>query len=100
MEKQKWAIEKSMINARAANSDQIVRLNVGGNRKEVSKELLTKVKGSLMESTFGGKHQLKAVDEHIFLDRDSRVFDMLLNYLRHEGNYVPKKIDEETKTLF
>lgn len=89
-----------MINDRAHNSDQIVKLNVAGNRKEVSKELLTKVKGSLMESTFSGKHHLKTIDDHIFLDREPKVFDMLLNYLRHEGNYVPKKVDDETKTLF
>ena len=39
-------------------------------------------------------------DEEVFLDRDPKIFDMLLNYLRFERNYSPKEVDNETKRLF
>jgi len=34
----------------------VIKLNVGGALKQVSKSLLTSVPGSLLEKTFSGKH--------------------------------------------
>ena len=75
-------------------------MNIGGTVKIVSKVLLTSVKGSLLEKTFSGKHNLNKIDDHVFLDRDPRIFDLVLNYLRYDQNYIPKEIDVETKRLF
>lgn len=47
-----------LINKGINNSSNVIKLNVGGNNKLVSKELLTSVKGSLLEKTFSGKHNL------------------------------------------
>ena len=66
----------------------------------MSRELLTKVKGSLLEKTFNGKHDIKESKGSIFLDRDPKIFEMMLNYLRNDGNYIPKNVDAETKSLF
>lgn len=62
--------------------------------------MLTSVKGSLLEKTFDGKVELNKYDEYIFLDRDPRVFDMVLNHLRNEGRYKPTKVIEDVKVLF
>ena len=75
-------------------------MNVGGNFKQVSKELLTTVSDSLLQKTFSGKHNLKAFNGNVFLDRDPKIFDMVLNYLRYDTNYIPKNVNEETKRLF
>lgn len=89
-----------MIQQKVHNSDQIVKLNVGGTPKLVSKALLTSVKDSLLAKTFSGKHNLKMIDGHIFLDRDPSIFDMVLNYLRYDGTYMPQNLDAQTKTLY
>jgi len=34
------------------------------------------------------------------LDRDPRIFEMLLNYLRHDRKYVPAKVEPEQIRLF
>lgn len=89
-----------MVQNKIKNSSTLVNLNVGGSLKQVSRELLTKYKNSLLEKTFSGSFDLKTIDEHVFLERDSKVFDMMLNYLRYDRNYVPKNVDDETKRLF
>lgn len=68
--------------------------------KQVSKSLLTSVPGSLLEKTFSGKHQLKKLDDHVFLDRDPRIFEMVLNYLRYDCKYFPRDVDSETRRIF
>ena len=95
-----WENEKKFVSEKSNNSDQVIKLNIGGNLKQVSKELLTTVKDSLLDKTFSGKHNLKTVNDHYFLDRDPKIFDMVLNYLRYDTNYMPKNVDSETKRLF
>ena len=58
-ERKQWDMEKKEIAERVQNSEAILKLNVGGKEKEVSRELLTSVKSSLLEKTFSGKHVLK-----------------------------------------
>ena len=62
--------------------------------------LLTSVRGSWLEKVFSGKHDLKYVDDYIFLDRNPIVFDLVLDYLRHGGNYLPRNLEKETFALF
>lgn len=93
-------MEKKEIADRVQNSETILNLNVGGKLKEVSRELLTSVKTSLLEKTFSGKHILKqAGDASIFIDRDPKYFDLMLNFLRNKGNFNPS-FDEETTSIF
>ena len=58
------------------------------------------VKDSLLERTFSGRFSLKTHEGIVFIDRDPKIFEMLLNYLRHDRNYFPKNVDPETKKLF
>jgi len=44
--------------------------------------------------------EMKETDEEVFLDRDPKIFDMMLNYLRYNRDYTPKDVDKETKRLF
>lgn len=87
-EKRAWQIEKDLINARVQNSEMIMKLNIGGREKEVSRELLTSVKDTLLAKTFSGAHVLKQTgDNIIFIDRDIKYFDLMLNFLRNDGNF-------------
>jgi len=85
---------------KAGNSDEIIKVNVGGSRKEISAKLLTSVSNSLLEQTFSGRYDLMKVDGYIFLDRDPIIFDMMLNYLRYKGDYFPSNANGETFKLF
>jgi len=58
------------------------------------------VEDSLLERTFSGRFNLKTVKDAVYLDRDPKIFEMLLNYLRHNRNYIPQNVDAETKKLF
>ena len=62
--------------------------------------MLTTVDGSVLQKTFSRDHGQKEIDEEIFLDRDPRIFEMLLNYLRHDRKYIPAKVDPESLRLF
>ena len=68
----------------------------------MSRELLTSVDKSLLKKKFKKdvNNQKQASEEEVFLDRDPAIFDMMLNYLRHETNYTPKDVSKETKRLF
>ena len=61
---------------------------------------MTGVKGSLLEKRFSREYDQKEIEDEIFLDRDPKTFEMMLNYLRHERKYIPKKVDEESIRLF
>lgn len=54
----------------------------------------------MLAKTVCGEVPAKIVANHIFLDRDPKLFDIMLNYLRHDGRYWPNDASEETKTLF
>ena len=62
--------------------------------------MLCTVDGSLLQKTFSREHNGRGSDEEIFLNRDSKIFEMMLNYLRHDRKYVPAKVDDESLRLF
>ncbi|KAK2953111.1 putative BTB/POZ domain containing protein [Blattamonas nauphoetae] len=63
--------------------DQIVDLNVGGVVFTTKLETLQKFEGSMLSSMFSGSHLL-ARDRHgrIFIDRNPKIFELLLDYMR------------------
>ena len=89
-----------MIVHKANNTDQVVKVSIGGNRKEISLQLLRSVSNSLLAQTFSGRYELMKVDDYVFIDRDPVIFDMLLNYLRYKGDYFPSNVNVETFKLF
>lgn len=70
----------------------IISINVGGTKKvSSSRAILCQVKDSALEKMFNGVHPLKYTEEgHVFVDRDSHYFEMLINYLRSYRRVWPQ----------
>ena len=65
-------------------------LNVGGQSGiKVKRSLLTSVPNSVLEAMFSGRHQLQEENGEIYLDRDPKIFLMLIQSLRN-GMKKPK----------
>ncbi len=45
-------------------------------------------------------HQLKKLGEEIFLDRDGKIFEILINYLRNGRQIFPSFTDLNMEILF
>ena len=57
----------------------------------VSQKVLTSVPGSTLEKMFSGMHDLTKVDQgSIFLDRDGKTFQTLINFLRNDRRVYPE----------
>jgi hypothetical protein len=39
---------------------------------------------------FSGMHKLNMIDEHVFIDRDGKTFELMLNYLRYDRKLWPE----------
>ena len=75
--------------------DEIVELDVGGTTEgfKVSRRLLCTVSGSALEAMFSGRHELPKVNGKIFVDRNPKVFIIVIDYLRNNLR-LQKMIDE------
>ncbi|GAX10775.1 hypothetical protein FisN_UnNu008 [Fistulifera solaris] len=81
---------KPRVNART----DIVHLNVGGTRYEVSRSTLMHYEGSMLASLISGKWKEGEGDVEIFIDRNGRRFEWVLDYLRSDRAYVPDLSDQ------
>ena len=80
---------------------EIVSLNVGGRAHiTTEKEVLTSVKGSKLAALFSDMHELKKVDNEIFIDRDGSTFETLVNYLRNERKIFPEFSEKNSEKMF
>jgi len=80
-----------LILAKNGFNSEILNLNVGGtHRVMVSQKILTAVQGSALQKMFTGMHNLKKVDNSVFLDRDGTTFQTLINYLRNDRKVYPE----------
>ena len=79
----------------------ILKLNVGGNTENfsVSRQLLCSVPGSELFNVFNGKHELPEVDGKVFIDRNPKIFHMVLDYLRNDRASFTIE-DKTTEDLF
>ena len=76
VQREEWEEQKKQIEVMAENAEKLVRLNVGGTElTPVSRDVLTSVDGSLLATVFSGKHDLKTIEDHVFLDRDTKSFE-------------------------
>lgn len=65
------------------NNDNIVTLNVGGQRFSTSKSTLTSIPNTFFTSLLSGRiNSVQDDSEAIFIDRDPKLFRRILNYLR------------------
>ena len=90
-EKDAWAMERSQIGGLVKSEDEIIKLDVGGARLKVSQDTLCQVPGSLLAKMFSGKHESLKVggNDVVYLDRDFKVFDAMIKYLRNNRKVYP-----------
>ena len=62
--------------------------------------MLTSVEGSALQKMFSGMHNLKKIDDKIFLDRDGFTFQTLINYLRNDRKVYPEFENANDQRLF
>ena len=85
------------------NQTDLIDLQVGANNITVSRELLTSIKGSKMETVFSGDHTLHVLpNKRIFLDRNPQIFEHVLQYLRTRRSHVPinNNLESNLRELF
>jgi hypothetical protein len=70
---------------------KIIRLNVGGTRYDVSRDTLERCEGSMLASLISKHWKEGNADdsEPIFIDRNGRLFEYVLDYLRSSKVYLP-----------
>lgn len=101
IERDAWAAEKAEISALVKIDSEVVSLNVGGNvHIQTEKEVLQSVPGSLLAKMFSDMHELKKIDGEVFLDRDGKTFETLVNYLRNERRVFPEFVDKNMENHF
>lgn len=85
IERDEWEAEKEQIRAMVKIDSEIVNLNVGGTHHiQTEKDVLRSVPESTLAKMFSDMHELKKIDNEIFLDRDGSTFETLVNYLRND----------------
>lgn len=100
-ERDLWEKEKEEIRSRVKYDSEIIKLNVGGTvHLQTEKEVLQSVKGSILEKLFSDMHELKKIDDEVFLDRDGKTFETLVNYLRNDRKVFPEFIEKNAENHF
>ena len=90
-ERDDWEAEKKLIRSINAYDSDVVRLNVGGQTHLLcEKTLLTSVQDSHLATLFNEMHALKKVDNEVFLDRNGKTFETLIDYLRNDRKVFPE----------
>eukprot|EP00027_Filamoeba_sp_ATCC50430_P003440 CAMPEP_0168541976 /NCGR_PEP_ID=MMETSP0413-20121227/1102_1 /TAXON_ID=136452 /ORGANISM="Filamoeba nolandi, Strain NC-AS-23-1" /LENGTH=244 /DNA_ID=CAMNT_0008571823 /DNA_START=82 /DNA_END=813 /DNA_ORIENTATION=- len=78
------------------NKEEIVRLNIGGSRFYTTHDTLTRCSGdeSFFAKLLSGKFAITKDEKgFIFVDRDGKLFEPILSYLRTGNWVVPKDVD-------
>ena len=61
---------------------------------------LCEVKGSLLETTFSGRHEVKKKDGKIYLDRQPHAFNLMIDFIKNRGKFVTEELENNIETLF
>ena len=100
-ERDEWEKDKAEIAAMVKLDSEVVALNVGGTHHMMTeRDVLRLVPGSTLEKMFNGLHELKKIDEEVFLDRDGKTFQFLVNYLRNDREVFPEFVDPNDEIHF
>ena len=100
-ERDEWESEKEEIRSKVAWDSEVVKINVGGTTHlHTEKEVLQSVKGSTLQKLFSDMHELKKVEDEVFLDRDGKTFETLINYLRNNRKVFPEFTDKNSENHF
>ena len=93
-ERMKWEADKKEISDMVKLAGDVVALNVGGTHHMMTeRDVLTSCPESLLARMFNGLHELKKINDEVFLDRDGSTFQHLVNYLRNDREVFPDFVD-------
>lgn len=100
-EYKKFEVEKKKIVDANIATETLIDINIGGAVFETSRHTLTQQKNSFLDQLLSGRHKVtRDKNGRIFLDRDSELFRIILNFLRNPGNVpVPKDLNESESLL-
>jgi hypothetical protein len=101
VERDAWEVEREEIKKLHRIDAEIISLNIGGSTHiQTEKEVLTSVEGSTLAQLFSDMHALKQVNEEVFLDRDGKTFETLINYLRNDRKVFPEFVAKNDENMF
>merc|ERR1719336_129693 len=94
------APEGATMTDEGGDSQQIIKLNVGGQTFLTRRETLIRIKNSWFHTHFANQTKLPKVGDSYFIDRDPSSFKVVLEYLRdpHKVNLPTKR--ETLKDLY
>ena len=100
-ERRIWEDEKEAIRKLVKYDSEVVSLNVGGTvHMQTEKDVLRSVPGSLLSSLFSDMHKLKMIGDEVFIDRDGKTFESMINYLRNDRKVFPEFKDKNYENHF
>ena len=86
-----WLAEKEQIRKMNHLEKDVLKINAGGTIILTSIRVLTSVPLSKLDKVFSGKlTELKRIDDAIFLDRNGKIFEAMIDYLRDERVKIPR----------
>ena len=101
VEKDAWEQEKADIKEIHKIDAEIIALNVGGSKHiQTELEVLQSVEGSKLSNLFSEMHALKKVNDEVFIDRDGKTFETLINYLRNDRKVFPEFDSRNDENMF
>jgi hypothetical protein len=62
--------------------------------------VLQSVSDSILAKLFSDKVELKKIDDEVFLDRDGKTFETMLNYLRNDRKVFPDFTTKQEENMF
>ena len=96
-EVQKWKDDQTVFRQKVKFTDDIVRLNVGGQLLTTRLSTL-KNAGGFLSSLFSGRYQPdKDAEGNMFIDLDGKHFEQVLNLLRHRSFGIEEKLPIELR---
>ena len=79
----KKCLSHSYLYQKKSTEDEIINLNVGGKRFSTSRQTLTSIGDTFFTALLSGRiSSLKDSSGAIFVDRDPKLFSIILNYMR------------------
>ena len=100
-ERDAWEDEKALIKTKMAYDSDIIKLNIGGKTHlACEKKLLTSVPESTLATLFSEMHELKKIDDEVFLDRNGKTFETVVDYLRNDRKVFPEFDDKNDENYF
>jgi hypothetical protein len=100
-ERETWEREKDDIKQFCNAQGEVVNLNIGGTTHlSTEKKILQSVKDSILAKLFSDLHELKKIDDEVFLDRDGKTFETLINYLRNDRRVFPDFTSKQDENMF